>query len=207
MADAAPRILLATNNPGKVRELRALLEPRGWSVLTPADRELVLDPEETGATYAENALIKARAFAAAANMGAIADDSGLEVDALDGRPGVRSARYGGPGATFAHRIELLLTELAGVPEERRGARFRSVIAIAVPDGRAWLTDGTLEGTIGTAPRGTGGFGYDPIFVLAGRSETMAEIDEAEKNRISHRAIAVEQALALLSQLRRDPALR
>ncbi len=206
MVEGAPRILLATNNPGKVREMRALLEPGGWTVLTPADRGLVLEPEESGETYAENALIKARAFAAAVGMAVMADDSGLEVDALDGRPGVRSARYGGPDATFAQRIDLLLSELAGVPADWRGARFQSVIAIVVPDGRHWLTCGAIEGRIGMAPRGTGGFGYDPIFMLAGRSETMAEIDEAEKNRISHRAIAVQQALALLEQLRHDPAL-
>ncbi len=206
MADPTPGLLLATNNPGKVREMRALLEPRGWRVLAPADRGLSLDPEETGETYAENALIKARAFAAAAGMTAIADDSGLEVDALDGRPGVHSARYGGPDLSFTQRIDLLLSELKGQPDERRGARFRSVIAIVVPDGRQWLTNGSLEGRIGLAPRGAGGFGYDPIFVLAGRRETMAEVTEAEKNRISHRAIAVQQALSVLDKLRADPAL-
>lgn len=207
MAELRPRILLATNNPGKVRQISALLAPHGWTVLTPAELDLQLDPEETGETYAENAATKAHAFADAAGMAVIADDSGLEVDALQGRPGLRSARYGGAGLAFDERINLLLGELQGVPEQERGARFRSVIAVAVPDGRAWQTEGTLEGRISFAPRGTSGMGYDPIFLIDGRDVTMAEIGDDERNRISHRALAMVQAVALLERLRADPAFQ
>jgi XTP/dITP diphosphohydrolase len=198
-----PRILIATNNPGKLEEIRALLLPAGWTPLHPAGLGLALDVQETGSTYAENAALKATAFAAEAGMLALADDSGLEVDALQGRPGVYSARYGGPGTPPAEQIRMLLQELDGVPEERRTARFRSVVVIAAPDGRTWQTEGVVEGRIGHEPRGGGGFGYDPIFVLPERGVSMAELPAAEKNRISHRARAVLAALPLLDRLLRS----
>lgn len=197
-----PRLLLATNNAGKIAELRALLEPAGWTALHPAGLGLRLDVEETGSSYAENATLKARAFAHAANLLAMADDSGLEVDALDGRPGVFSARYGGADTPHQEKIRLLLEELRDVPDARRIARFRAVVVIATPDGDAWQAEGTVEGCIAHAPRGAGGFGYDPIFLLPDRGLTMAELPEAEKNGISHRARAVRAALPLLDQLLR-----
>jgi XTP/dITP diphosphohydrolase len=201
------RLLLATNNPGKVRELTALLGPRGWTVVTPRDLALTLEPEETGATYAENAAIKAAAFAAAAGLPALADDSGIEVDALGGRPGVYSARYGGAETPHEEKIRLLLGELRDVSAEQRGAHFRSVIVVAAPDGRRWQAEGACDGRIAAAPAGAGGFGYDPIFLMADTdfSRTMAELTEAEKNRLSHRARAVLAAANLLDELRSDPA--
>jgi XTP/dITP diphosphohydrolase len=199
------RLLLATNNPHKVIEIRDLLASSGWEVLIPAELGLNLEPEETAESYAGNAAIKARAFAQAAGMPALADDSGLEVDALGGRPGVRSARYGGPTASPEQQIRLLLDELHGVPPGRRTARFRCVVVIATPDGRTWQTEGTIEGQIADAPRGREGFGYDPVFEVPERGCTMAELSEAEKNRISHRALAVRAAVAVLAGLRDDPA--
>ena len=202
-----PRLLLATSNPGKAREIRALLEPRGWRVLTPAQISLDLDPAETGKTYAENAAIKAHAFAREANMAALADDSGLEVDALGGRPGVHSARYGGIDLSAEGKAELILRELQAVPEEKRGARFRAAIVIATPDGRSWQTDGVCEGHITTRLRGSDGFGYDPIFLLPDRDLTMAELSLNEKNRISSRSQAVRAAVDVLENLRDDPAFQ
>lgn len=197
-----PRILIATNNSGKLEEMRALLLPSGWTPVHPAGLGLALDVAETGTTYIENATLKATAFARAAQMLALADDSGLEVDALDGRPGVYSARYGGPGTPPAEQIRMLLHELTGVPEPRRSARFRSVVVIATPDGRLWQAEGTVEGRIAHAPRGDGGFGYDPIFYLPELGRTMAELADGEKNAISHRARAMRGALEHLDGLLR-----
>ncbi|HLZ72571.1 MAG TPA: RdgB/HAM1 family non-canonical purine NTP pyrophosphatase [Dehalococcoidia bacterium] len=198
-----PRILIGTNNSGKLAELRALLLPRGWTPVHPAGLGLALEVEETGSTYAENATLKANAFAAAAGMLALADDSGLEVDALGGRPGVHSARYGGAGTPPAEQIRLLLRELEDVPEERRTARFRSVVVIAAPDGRTWQSDGTIEGRVEHSPRGANGFGYDPIFLLPERGLTMAQLGDAAKNVISHRALAMQGALQHLDRLLRS----
>jgi len=197
-----PRILIATNNPGKLEELRALLLPTGWTPLHPAGIGLALDVPETGSSYVENATLKARAFAAAANLLALADDSGLEVDALGGRPGVHSARYGGPGTPPHEQIRMLLNELEGVPDERRGARFRSVVVIAAPDERTWQSEGAIEGRVAREPHGHNGFGYDPIFFLPERGRTLAELTEAEKRAISHRALAMQGALQQLDRLLR-----
>ncbi|MBE0608484.1 MAG: RdgB/HAM1 family non-canonical purine NTP pyrophosphatase [Dehalococcoidia bacterium] len=188
------RILLATNNPGKVREFRRLLEPFGFVAVTPAELGITVEVEESGASYAENAVIKARAFAAAGGMIALADDSGIEVDALGGGPGMYSARYGGPGLDDRRRVEWLLSELAGVPEEQRTARYRAVVAVAFGEaGREPVTfEGIQEGRIGCEPRGERGFGYDPVFVL-GDGRTQAEASDEEKDRISHRAQAVKAA--------------
>jgi XTP/dITP diphosphohydrolase len=192
------RILLATNNPGKVREFRRLLEPFGFVAVTPAELGIAVEAEESGASYAENAVIKARAFAEAGGMIALADDSGIEVDALGGGPGMYSARYGGPGLDDRGRVEWLLSELAGVPEDRRTARYRAVVAVAFSEpGREPVTfEGVQEGKIGCEPRGERGFGYDPVFVLED-GRTQAEASDEEKDRISHRAQAVKAAARYL----------
>lgn len=194
------RLLVATSNPGKLRELRALLADLGLEVLGPGDVGLALEVEETGTTFVANAVLKARAFAAAAGLPALADDSGLEVDALDGRPGVHSARW--VAGTDADRVAALLARLAAVPAAARGARFRSVAALAWPDGRVATAEGAVEGRIAFAPRGAGGFGYDPIFLVEdgghdGR-RTMAELPPEEKNRLSHRARAVAGLRAVIA---------
>jgi XTP/dITP diphosphohydrolase len=255
-----PRLVLATNNPGKVRELRRLLEGAGFDIATPAELGIALDVDETGTTYAENALLKARAFANASGLLALADDSGIEVDALDGRPGVYSARYGGPALDDEGRTALLLHELEGIPREKRTARYRAIVALAWPaltpnpsptaegegsrdaqsrssvaaadaarsgfandvayaradsplpafeesgtgEGpgvRELVFEGVQEGTIAHAPRGSGGFGYDPVFLVDGL-RTQAEIPADEKDRISHRGQAARAACEYLRSLPR-----
>jgi XTP/dITP diphosphohydrolase len=195
------RLLVATHNPGKLREYRALLVGLPLDLVTPADIGLDLDVEETGATFEANAVLKARAFAAAAGLPALADDSGLVVDALGGFPGVVSARWA-PGSD-ADRVNALLNRLAGVPVAARTARFQAVVALALPDGRIECATGFVEGRIAQAPRGSGGFGYDPVFLVEDGSFdgalTLAELPPGEKNRISHRARA---ALALQPALLR-----
>jgi XTP/dITP diphosphohydrolase len=195
--------LLASGNPHKLQELRELLASISGigpvEIVTPADYPAIAEPEETGATFEENALLKARYWAQAAGLPALADDSGLEVDALDGRPGVRSARY---AADVEARNRRVLEELQGVPAERRGARFVCLAALADPDGGEALRRGEVAGRIGPAPRGGGGFGYDPIFELieaphAGR--TMAELSAAEKNRLSHRGRAMAAMAEMLAE--------
>ncbi len=182
-------LLMATRNPGKLRELRALLAELSVELRPlPDDAPEV---EETADTFAGNAELKARA-AAAANPGVwvLAEDSGLEVDALGGAPGVYSARYAGVGAGDAACVAKLLQALDGVPDEARTARFRCVAALLAPDGRLWIETGSLEGRITHAPRGSYGFGYDPVFLLPDRGMTTAELAPEEKNRISHRALAL-----------------
>jgi XTP/dITP diphosphohydrolase len=197
------KLLVATNNPGKIREYRELLEglPETVDMTFPAQEGIDLEVEESGDTFAENARIKATAYAQASGLLTLADDSGLEVDALGGAPGVRSARYAGPGATDADRYRKLLAELAGIPPGQRAARFRCVVVLALPDGRTYTADGTCEGEIGFTARGEHGFGYDPVFIVEGYGgKTLAELGSEEKNRISHRARAVEAALPALRQL-------
>ncbi len=191
-------LLIVTNNPGKKREYRALLASLPVPIRFPSDLGYRIDVHEEGTTYAENAALKARAGAEVSSLLSLADDSGLEVDALGGAPGVRSARYT-PGSD-ADRIAALLARLEGVPWEGRSARFRCVIAIATPEGDLYTTEGTCEGVIATAPAGTGGFGYDPVFYLPEFGCTMAQLPPEVKNRISHRARAVEAALPILQQL-------
>jgi XTP/dITP diphosphohydrolase len=197
-----PRLLVATHNPGKLREYHALLAELPLDIVTPADIGLNLDVEETGATFEANAVLKARAFAAAAGLPALADDSGLVVDALGGFPGVVSARWA-PGSD-ADRVRALLARLAGVPAAARTARFQAVVALALPDGRIEHATGSVEGRIAQAPRGSAGFGYDPIFLVEdGGFEgvlTLAELPPAEKNRISHRARAVEALTPVLLRM-------
>jgi XTP/dITP diphosphohydrolase len=192
-----PQLLLATNNPGKLREYTALLSGCGYELVTPAQMGIELDVAETGTTFAENAALKAGALAAASGMLTLADDSGLEVDALGGAPGVFSARYAGEKTGDAERNALLLTNLRDVPEELRSARFRCVIAIADSNGTLRFAEGAVEGCIAFEPSGSNGFGYDPVFFLPELGKTMAEITPGEKNRLSHRARAAAAACELL----------
>jgi len=186
------KLLVATNNPGKVREFEELLAGLPFEVTFPAREGIALEVEESGATFEDNARLKALAYARASGLPTLADDSGLEVDALGGAPGVWSARYAGPGAGDADRYQKLLNALAGVPDGRRTARFRCVVALAWPDGAIRTAEGRCEGQIGWAPRGEHGFGYDPVFIVDGLGgQTMAELPPEIKNRISHRARAVQ----------------
>lgn len=198
-----PNLLLATTNAGKIREFRELLAGSGWTLLTPAEVGLDLTVEETGDSYAENARLKAEAYARASGLTALADDSGIEVDALDGAPGVHSARYAGQDTTHAHKIKVLLAAIRDVPPERRTARFRAVIAISPPQGPTRYAEGVCEGAIAERPSGAGGFGYDPIFLVGDSGRTMAELSVAEKNIVSHRARALRAAAAILEELARD----
>jgi XTP/dITP diphosphohydrolase len=168
-----------------------------YRVLSLADFPGVTLPPEGANSYADNARAKARTVAAATGMLALGDDSGLEVDALGGAPGVRSARYGGEGLTDAQRYAKLLEALAGVPPLRRTARFRSVIALVEPGGREAIVEGEAEGILLDQPQGTGGFGYDPVFYYPPLDSTFAQLPEAEKNQVSHRARAMERARAIL----------
>ncbi len=193
------RLLLATTNPGKLREFRRLLDGCGWELLSPADLGLALEVEEHGDTYEDNAVAKARAWAEAAGLPALADDSGIEVDALGGRPGIHSARYGGSGLDDTGRTALLVRELAGVPDDRRTARYQAVVAIAFPNQSSVLSFlGTQEGRIAQAPRGCGGFGYDPVFLLPD-GRTQAELSDREKDAISHRGQAMRLAAEWLRE--------
>ena len=193
----AHRLLIATGNPGKIREFRALFDAHvesEWELVAPADVGLTdFTVVEDGDTYAENAGRKARSYANAAGLPALADDSGIEVDALDGAPGLYSARYAGEDSDDAANRAKMLRELADVPAERRAARFRCVIALAFPyTTNLRLGEGVVEGSIAMDERGDLGFGYDPLFALP-NGQRMAELDVAEKNRISHRARALANA--------------
>jgi XTP/dITP diphosphohydrolase len=185
------RLVLASANRGKIVELRALVTE--WGPVEVAGLDAfpgVRCPEETGATYEENATLKAVSVAKATGRPALGDDSGLEVDALEGAPGVRSARWAGPSATDADRITKLLAALHDVPLAARGARFRCVVALAWPDGTVVCATGECAGSIALAPSGAGGFGYDPVFVARELGRTFAEASPDEKQRLSHRARAV-----------------
>ena len=191
------RLVVASLNRGKVRELIALLGELPYVVVPLADVPGATLPEETADTYAGNALLKAHAAAHLQADVVLADDSGLEVDALDGAPGLRSARFGGPGLDDAGRTTLLLERLRGVPPAKRTARFRCVIALVGRDGPPRTVEGVVEGLIAGEPRGTGGFGYDPVFFHPGLGRTFGELTDAEKSRVSHRALAARAARALL----------
>jgi XTP/dITP diphosphohydrolase len=188
----AVRLVLATANADKVREIEDLLA--GYQLVArPAS---VGEVEETGVTLRENASLKAQALVAATGEAAVADDTGLEVDALDGAPGVQTARFAGEGATYADNVAKLVAVLAGVTE--RAARFRTVALVRFPDGREAAAEGVVEGVIATAPRGDGGFGYDPVFVPdGGGGRTYAEMTLAEKNEVSHRGRAFRALARLL----------
>ena len=193
------KLLIATNNKGKVKELQELLKDTGIDLVTPAQIDLQLNVVEDGSTYAENATKKAIAFANISGLTSLADDSGLEVDALDGAPGLYSARYSPKSnAMDADRRAYLLQNLQDKPRPWT-ARFHATIAIATQNSDIHLTEGICEGEIIPEERGTGGFGYDPIFLLSESGKTMAELSMDEKNRLSHRAKAVMKAKAILSE--------
>ena len=197
------QLLLATGNAGKVQELRALLHPLGVRVWTPAERGLALEVEEDADTFEGNARKKARAFAQASGLASLADDSGLQVDALDGAPGVFSARYAGPDATDEANRAKLLRALADVPDGQRSARFQCALVLVDPAGEVLhRARGVCEGTILRHPRGDGGFGYDPIFVPRGEERSMAELSPAEKNALSHRGAAIRSLRAWFEGARR-----
>jgi XTP/dITP diphosphohydrolase len=190
-APVKPVLLLASANQGKLRELRTILAglPVELVGLTQAGLGDPPEVEETGDTFLENARIKARAYAAWSGRAAVADDSGLEVDALGGAPGVRSARYAGQGAGDQANLDKLLAALAGVPPERRTARFRCAAVLVDPEGGEWHAEAAWEGRVLDAPRGTGGFGYDPVFLPDGWDRTSAEVDQVTKDAASHRGKA------------------
>lgn len=186
----AEKFVLATHNPGKLAEMKAILSGLGVEVVSPAEAGVEVDVEETGTTFAENAMLKAKAVCAAAGLPAIADDSGLCVNALNGGPGVYSARYGGEGLTDADRYRLVLEGLQGQLD--RGAKFVSAICCAFPGGDRVEARGECPGVIGYAPQGENGFGYDPIFFLPEKKKTFAQLTGEEKNAISHRGKALEK---------------
>ncbi len=197
------KLVIASGNPGKLRELSALLEPLGYELHAQSEFD-VPEAEETGTTFVENAIIKARNAAAHTGLPAIADDSGIEVDALDGAPGVYSARFSGPGADDASNNALLVEKLRNVPEQQRGARYRAVLVYMrhAADPSPIICEGSWEGRIILEPRGDNGFGYDPHFWLDSHGCTSAELDPAEKNRLSHRGQALRE---LVERLQREAA--
>ncbi len=192
------KLLMATRNPGKAREYAVLLADLPLAVTTLDAEGITADVAETGQTFAENARLKATAYAGMTGLWTWADDSGLEVDALDGRPGVWSARYGGPGATDRDRYLKLLDELRRHPDRPRTARFRCAVALALSHGQVLSAEGVLAGVIVDEPRGAHGFGYDPIFYVPDHQGTLAELPPPLKNRISHRALAAAAAKRLLA---------
>ncbi len=193
-------IAIASRNEGKLREIAAICAdwPVRWVTVLDHPDDWP-DVEETGSTYLENALLKARAVSEFTGEAALADDSGIEVDALGGGPGPRSARYAGVDASEERNLSALLSALKGVPTSGRTARYRCIAALVLPDGSERSAEGVCEGTLTAKPRGSGGFGYDPIFVPAGWDVTMAELSAAEKDRISHRGRAFRAMRALLAE--------
>ncbi|CDC71642.1 MULTISPECIES: XTP/dITP diphosphatase [environmental samples] len=183
------KFVLATHNPGKLREMAAILSQYGVEVVSPADVGITVDVEETGTTFAENAMLKAKAICTAANLPAIADDSGLCVDALNGGPGVYSARYGGEGLDDKGRYTLLLQNMRG--QTTRAAHFACAIACAFPNGDELTAEGRCDGTIAFAPMGEGGFGYDPVFFVPEKAKTFGQLTAEEKSAISHRGKALK----------------
>lgn len=189
------RIVFATGNAGKIREIREILAGLGMEVVSMKEAGICADAREDGATYEENALIKARAVAAFTDDIVLADDSGLEIDYLDGEPGVYSARYLGEHTPYREKHKSLLERLAGVPDEKRGARFVCAIAAVLPNGREITVKAAMEGRIAHEAQGEGGFGYDPIFCVPEFGRTAAQLSEGEKNSVSHRG----KALALMKE--------
>lgn len=192
-------LLLATSNPHKLEEFRAIFADLPLRLFSLNDIQLDIEVEETGITFAENAELKARAYAQASGMLTLADDSGLEIDALGGAPGVQSARYLGRETSYEERFRSILQQLKGLPMEQRTARFRCAIALAEPSGNTRLVEGVIERVIADSPRGKNGFGYDPIFYLPELGKTFAELAPEHKNRISHRARAAQAARELLEE--------
>ncbi len=195
------KLLIATHNRGKLREYAKLLEGLPYQLLTLDEVGIEDEVEENGETFLENARVKAETYARRSGLLTLADDSGLEVDALGGEPGVQSKRYAGEGRSDADRNRYLLHLLKDVPAGERGACFRCTIVIADPQGRTWSTEGSCPGEIAFEPRGQNGFGYDPVFIVSGRGMRMAELPPEEKNRISHRARAAQGARETLQRLK------
>ncbi|CAI6297611.1 dITP/XTP pyrophosphatase [Bacillus subtilis] len=189
--------IIATHNPGKVKEFKEILEPKGYDVKSLAEIGFTEEIEETGHTFEENAILKAEAVAKAVNKMVIADDSGLSIDNLGGRPGVYSARYAGEQKDDQANIEKVLSELKGIEKEQRTARFRCALAVSIPGEETKTVEGHVEGYIAEEPRGEYGFGYDPIFIVKDKDKTMAELTSDEKNKISHRADALKKLSKLL----------
>jgi XTP/dITP diphosphohydrolase len=192
-----PKLLLATNNEGKAREYKSLLSGVPFELVTPAEVGITTEVAEVGKSFEENARLKATTLAAESQLLTLADDSGLEVDALGGEPGTLSARYAGENASDSDRVNHLLAKMQGIPEEKRQARFKCVIAIATPDGKVELCTGECDGFIALKPRGNRGFGYDPVFYLPELKKTMAELPPEAKNEVSHRGRAAREAIKLL----------
>ena len=193
------KLLVATRNPGKVKEYQELLTDLPVEITWLEAEGITLEVDETGASFEENALLKASAYARVSGLLTWADDSGLEVDALGNWPGVASARHAGPNATDADRTNILLQRLEGIPYERRTAVFRCVVALATPDGQSLTASGASSGVITEAPQGQGGFGYDPVFYVPKYSRTYAQLDPEEKNDLSHRGRAARKAKILLKR--------
>ncbi len=194
------KLLLATTNQGKVTEYRSLFQDLPWEVVTLAEQGITTIVVESGTTLEENARLKATILARESGLVTLADDSGLEVDALGGEPGPLSARYAGEGASDQDRVQYLLSRLQDVPSPKRTARFRCVIALATPDGDVDFCAGECAGLIALQPRGDHGFGYDPVFYVPELDKTMAELTLAEKNKLSHRGRAGRQAHRLLAEV-------
>ncbi|MYD52307.1 MAG: XTP/dITP diphosphatase [Dehalococcoidia bacterium] len=197
MTPPSQKILIATHNAGKLREFSSMFARTPFELVSLSDLGIDVDVDETGVTYAENATLKAEAYARLSGLPTLADDSGLEVDGLDGEPGVRSARYAGEDATDDDRIAFLLQKLNNIPKEMWTARFRCVIALTRPDAPVELYEGRCEGVITDRPRGASGFGYDPLFYIPDMDRTMAELSFDEKNRVSHRGRASQSVIAAL----------
>ncbi|MFS0654641.1 XTP/dITP diphosphatase [Bacillus sp. 179-C3.3 HS] len=189
--------IIATHNSGKAKEFKAILEPKGFTVKTLADIGFTEEIEETGQTFEENAVIKAEAIQAKAGEMVIADDSGLSIDYLGGKPGVYSARYAGVEKDDAENVKKVLDELKGVEKEDRTARFRCALAVSIPGKETKTVEGSVEGFISEEPIGENGFGYDPIFIVKDKDKTMAQLTPEEKNKISHRAVALQKLSSLL----------
>ena len=190
-------VLLATSNLHKLDEFRAIFSDLPVKLVSLSDVHLAIEVEETGSTFAENAELKARSYAKVSHMLTLADDSGLEIDALNSAPGVYSARYLGSGTSYEERFRVILEQMKDLPLDQRSARFRCVIALADPSGTIRSVEGVVEGAIADYPRGSHGFGYDPIFLLPELGKTFAELEPEYKNRISHRARAARLAHKLL----------
>ena len=197
------KLLMATNNQAKVREYKSLLQNLPYQLVTLAEQGITTVVNETGETMEENARLKATVFAEQSRLLALADDSGLEVDALDGKPGPLSARYAGEGASDKDRVEYLLALMKDVPWQKRSARFRCVIAVATPDGWVEFCSGECRGMITFEPRGVQGFGYDPVFYLPEMDKTMAELPLEIKNQLSHRGQAAGKVYQVLERLKNN----
>lgn len=194
------KFVVATKNKGKLKEIAEILKGLPYEVISMEEMGISNDIEEYGTTFEENALIKAKEIAALTGELVMADDSGLEVDSLNGAPGIYSARYAGEGASDADRNRKLLTELKNVPQEKRSARFVAAIAVVFPDGRNFAVRGVCEGVIGVEPKGDHGFGYDPLFFMPEYGVTIAEMEPEQKNKVSHRANALRQMLERLKRM-------